>query len=69
MNLCRSVENQKKTSKPGSEPGPGIEAWRLPAYCSRGVRCGGGVTLILANARNLRTCLSMPREKAQVEDP
>jgi hypothetical protein len=40
-----------------------------PTYWSCGVRCKGGVTLIRAHLRNLRTCPAMPREKAQAEKP
>ena len=39
--------------------------WRKPTYWPRGVRCIGGMTLIRALVRNLRTCPTMPREKAQ----
>src|SRR5215831_16250102 len=44
-------------------------AWRQPTYWPCGVRCLGGVTLIWAFARNLRTCAVMPREKAQGRKP
>src|SRR5262252_7837880 len=40
-----------------------------PAYWPCDVRCIGGVTLIRALLRNLRTCLVMLREKAQAEKP
>src|SRR6266567_9046726 len=40
-------------------------AWRGPTYWPCGVRCAGGVTLILAFVRNVRTWPAMPREKAQ----
>ena len=41
------------------------EHGRCPTYCPCGVRCVGGVTLIRALVRNLRTWPAMPREKAQ----
>jgi hypothetical protein len=44
-------------------------AWREPTYWPCGVRCRGGVTLIWALVGNLRTCMVMLREKAQVVDP
>src|SRR5258708_19685640 len=40
-------------------------AWRQPTYWLCGGRCAGGVTLIWAFVRNLRTWPGMPREKAQ----
>jgi len=40
-----------------------------PTYWPCGVRCRGGVTLIRAFLRNLRTWPVMPREKAQAEKP
>ena len=42
---------------------------KLPTYWPCGVRCIGGMTLIWAFARNLRTGSVMLREKAQVENP
>jgi hypothetical protein len=71
---ARKVQESPQTRRkcqlkfPSFSDGLGKERGRLPAYCSRGVRCEGGVTLILANARNLRTCLSMPREKVQAAE-
>src|SRR5450759_74235 len=56
------------TSKPGSVPALG-RAWRKPTYWPCGVRCTGGVNLIRAFVRNLRTWLAMPREKAQAVAP
>src|SRR5271166_4475302 len=50
-------------------PHPPGRAWRRPAYWPSGVRCIEGVNLIQALARNLRTCLAMPREKAQAANP
>ena len=44
-------------------------AWKVPTYWSCGVRCLGGMTLIRAFVRNLRTGSVMIREKAQVETP
>ena len=49
----------------GLDDAPG-RAGRLPTYWPCGVRCAGGVTLILAFARNVRTWPAMLREKAQV---
>jgi hypothetical protein len=45
------------------------EAWKVPAYWPCGVRCRGGMTLIRAFVRNLRTGSVRKREKAQVGDP
>jgi hypothetical protein len=45
------------------------EAWKIPTYYSCGVRCTGGMTLIRAFVRNLRTWAVMLREKVQVDDP
>jgi hypothetical protein len=44
-------------------------AWKVPTYWPCGVRCIGGMTLIRAFVRNLRTGSVMQREKAQVENP
>src|SRR5262249_23233173 len=41
------------------------KAWRLLIYWPCGVRCTGGVTLIRAQVRNLRTWSAVIREKAQ----
>ena len=46
---------------------PWEQAWRIPTYWLCGVRCKGGVTLIRALVRNLRTRLAMVREKTQAE--
>jgi hypothetical protein len=43
------------------------ERYLLTAHA--GVRCIGGMTLIRAFVRNLRTGSVMQREKAQVENP
>src|SRR5207248_11318276 len=48
----------------GCTTAPG-RVWRKPTYWPRGVRCIGGMTLVRALVRNLRTCPAMPREKAQ----
>jgi hypothetical protein len=56
------------TSKPGSFSALG-GAWRVPTYGPCGVRCKGGVNLIRAFARNLRTWLAMIRKKAQAAEP
>src|SRR5260370_40938734 len=53
-------------SKPGNFSALGA-AWRIPTYWLCGVRCKGGVTLIRALVRNLRTRLAMVREKTQAE--
>src|SRR5579862_5126721 len=42
-------------------------AWKGPTYWPYDVRCIGGVTLIRAFVRNLRTWSVMLREKAQAE--
>ena len=44
-------------------------AWKVPTYWPCGVRRIGGMTLIRAFVRNLRTWMAMVREKAQVDDP
>ena len=44
-------------------------AWKVPTYWPCGVRRIGGMTLIWAFVRNLRTGSVMQREKAQVADP
>jgi len=44
-------------------------AWKIPTYWPCGVRRTGGMTLIRAFVRNLRTGSVMVREKAQVENP
>jgi len=44
-------------------------ARQMPTYWPCGVRCSGGMTLIRAFVRNLRTCSVMLREKAQAEAP
>src|SRR6516165_6696538 len=54
----RRYQNWSCTTAPG-------RVWREPTYWPRGVRCIGGMTLIRALVRNLRTCPTMPREKAQ----
>src|ERR1700676_3618617 len=51
----------------GLSPVPG-RVWREPTYWPYGVRCIGGVTLIRAFVRNLRTWPTMPREKAQAAE-
>src|SRR5665811_2106128 len=51
-------QNRGLTTAPG-------KVWRKPTYWPCGVRCLGGVTLIRALVRNLRTCMAMAREKAQ----
>ena len=38
-------------------------AWRVPTYWLCGVRCRGGVNLVRAFVRNLRTWLAMERER------
>ena len=43
------------TSKPGFRPCSSGEAWQIPTYWPCGVRCTGGMTLIRAFVRNLRT--------------
>jgi hypothetical protein len=56
VNCRSSVESAQMTSKPKSDVAPGL-VWRLPAYCSSGVRRRGSVSLIQAlslNCGNLR---------------
>src|SRR5205807_10498571 len=48
-------------------PGPG-RARKQPTYWPRDVRCTGGVTLVWAFVRNLRTWLAMIREKVRSEE-
>ena len=50
-------------------PLPWEEHSGSPTYWLCGVRCEGGVTLMRALVRNLRTWLVMLREKAQVAEP
>src|SRR5580704_16559525 len=57
-NRIRWHQNQGLSDALGS-------AWRQPTYWPCGVRCAGGVTLILALTWNVRTCSAMPREKVQ----
>ena len=38
-------------------------AWKVPTYWPCGVRCIGGMTLIWAFVRNVRTGSVMPRER------
>src|SRR5271169_6372399 len=45
------------------------KAGKVPTHWPCGVRCRGGMTLIRAFVRNLRTGSVMRREKAQVDDP
>ena len=56
------------TSKPESDIFSG-KSMEEPGYRPCDVRGRGGVTLVLALVRNLRTCSVVPREKAQAEDP
>jgi hypothetical protein len=62
--LERRIEmtsNRRATLSPG-------RAWRRLGYRPCDVRGTGGVTLVLALVRNLRTCSVVPREKVQAED-
>src|SRR6267143_599828 len=54
----RRHQNWSCTTAPG-------RVWRKPTYWPRGARCIGGMTLVRALVRNLRTCPAMPREKVQ----
>jgi hypothetical protein len=54
----RRHQNWSCTTAPG-------RVWRKPTYWPRGARCIGGMTLVWALVRNLRTCPAMPREKVQ----
>src|SRR5271170_2493824 len=60
--FLRRHQNWSRPLAPG-------RAWREPAYWPRDARCIGGVTLIRAFVRNLRTWPTMPRENAQAVDP
>lgn len=63
-----SKQNYDDTKTVGSLSVPGA-AWRVPTYRLCGVRCRGGVNLVRAFVRNLRTWLAMEREKVQVDEP
>ena len=67
-NLRRSIEMLSDDIKTGVHTTSG-RVWRGPTNWPCGVRCIGGVTLIWALVRNLRTWPAMPREKAQAENP
>src|SRR6266446_1599254 len=52
----RRHQNWSCTTAPG-------RVWRKPTYWPRGARCIGGMTLVRALVRNLRTCPAMPRKR------
>ena len=54
------------TSKPGALLGQG---WGVPDDGPTGVRHGGGVTVILASIRNVRTCRSDVKGAGQAGSP
>jgi len=58
--MYRWHQNRGRNSVPG-------KAWRIPTYWPYGVRCIGGVNLIRAFVRNLRTWQVMVREKVQAQ--
>ena len=66
--LMTHRKNVQMASKLGSFSALG-KAWRIPTYWPCGVRCKGGVNLIWAFVRNLRTWLAMVREKVQASEP
>src|SRR5260370_512719 len=57
----RRHQNWSCTTAPG-------RVWRKPTYWPRGARCIGGMTLVRALVRNLRTCPAMLREKVQAAE-
>src|SRR5215469_6283912 len=66
MNLRRRIETPlRRHQNRNCLPGPG-RARRTPTYWPCDVRCTGGVTLIWAFVRNLRTWSVMLRERVQV---
>jgi hypothetical protein len=75
VNCCRlSVESTQMTSKPGSDVAPG-SAQAKPAYCLRGVRHRGSVSVIrtlMLNCGSLRRRCegigSSPKSKADSTD-
>jgi len=69
MNLRRRIETPLgRHQNRNCLPGPG-RARKQPTYWPCDVRCTGGVTLVRAFVRNLRTWAVMAREKVQVGDP
>jgi len=69
MNLRRHVETPpRRHQNRHCLPEPG-GARKQPTYCPCDVRRTGGVTLVRAFVRNLRTWAVMRREKAQVDVP
>jgi len=67
--LMKHRKPPKKTPKTGICTLSLGTAWKVPTYWPFGVRWVGGMTLIWAFVRNLRTGSVMKREKAQVEEP
>src|SRR5437660_10762424 len=53
----RRHQNWSCTTAPG-------RVWRKPTYWPRGARCIGGMTLVRALVRNLRTCPAMMQGRA-----
>src|ERR1700758_2448988 len=69
MNLRRHVATPpRRHQNRNCLPGPG-GARKVPTYWPCDVRRTGGVTLVRAFVRNLRTWAVMRREKAQVDIP
>src|SRR5580700_3095158 len=72
MSVNEPLMKHRKDSddtKTGVSPRAPGAAWKVPIYWPCGVRCTGGMTLIRAFVRNLRTGSVMVREKAPVDDP
>ena len=71
MNENEPSEASKETRCPQNRGLPYVSgaAWQIPTYGPCGDRCRGGMTLIQAFVRNLRTGLVMLRDKAQSGEP
>ena len=71
MNENEPPEASKRTRCPQNRGLPYVSgaAWQIPTYGPCGDRCRGGMTLIQAFVRNLRTGSVMLRDKAQSGEP
>jgi len=71
MNENEPPEASTKTRCPQNRGLPYVSgaAWQVPTYGPCGDRCRGGMTLIQAFVRNLRTGSVMLRDKAQSGEP
>ena len=71
MNENEPPEASKRTRCPLNRGLPYVSgaAWQIPTYRPCGDRCRGGMTLIQAFVRNLRTGSVMLRDKAQSGEP